>query len=216
MRLRMAQNRRRVRDRARERPPRRDALEFLHLPFDAALVVRSREVRHQSDPLHGAMRCQQVERRHRFGRSESKPVHAGVDLEHDVELRPGRRRIEHLELGTLMNRNRKIMLHGQRHFRRFEQAFEQCDAFAVACFAQSYRRFDFKQGKTVGSFKRKYRPRKSMAVRVCLHHREHPGTRRTPAHDAEVVAHRIDADDGFDGTHGSIFRIEDWGLRIED
>ena len=69
--------------------------------------------------------------------------------------------------------------------------------------------FDLEQGQPVGIFKCAHRPRETVAVRIRLHHRERARARRTPAHDAEVVAHRTGADDGFNGTHFLGVRIED-------
>jgi len=135
---------------------------------------------------------------------EAGAVHAGVDLQPDVDRRGERRRLQHAQLGLVVHDQPQAVGGGRVQFGSFEHALEQQDRADDAGRAQLQRLFQERDGEAVGfAGERPSAAHGAVAVGVRLDHRERPAA-VAPAGEAVVVTEGVEVDQGAGGAHGGI------------
>ena len=119
-------------------------------------------------------------------RREAEAVHAGVDLDEDLERARQHRAFEHRGLLLRMDDGREPALRELGEFALVEEALDQQDATRVQALAQRRRGLELDQRQAVGVVQRRQHALEPVAVRVRLDHRQDLGARRRLARTPQV------------------------------
>ena len=144
----IAQDRRRIREAARQRLAACHALErsSCHATPRASSAL-AKCVISVIAPTPGCS-LQARERGGKLCRLEPQPVHAGVELDPHVERGAGRQIAQHVDLLGAVDDAREPVLGDDAKLARLEKAFEQHDALRVTGVAQPHRGFELDRRRT--------------------------------------------------------------------
>ena len=133
----------------------------------------------------------------------AEAVHAGVDLEEDLDGPRQMRGLEHAHLIDVVYDHGESLVRDLRELGRFEEAFEQQDAAGVALLAQGDRRVELDEREPVGIGEGGQHALQAVAVCVGLDHREELRACDVPARHLDVGPQRSEIDLGMKGSgHG--------------
>lgn len=137
------------------------------------------------------------------GRIEAQAVHAGVELEPDVEWNIQAGGEERLALFRALDHQVQAQLPGEGVFARLEAAFQQQDARAGVQGADFRGLLQAGHGEAIGIVvQRGNHFARTVAIGVRLDHRERLALRRAALGQGIVVANGGKVDGGNEGTHG--------------
>ncbi|CFW36991.1 Uncharacterised protein [Bordetella pertussis] len=124
-------------------------------------------------------------------RRETQPVHAAVELYHDVDAARQPRMRQHVELLARMHGGGEMIAVDDFQVGRLEEAFEQQDRAAPARFAAAHGLLQVQHGQALGRRETGHRLFDAMAVGIGLDDRPDGGRRavRLGRHVIEMTTH---------------------------
>src|SRR6185437_4981350 len=128
---------------------------------------------HKRKRRHRRRAHQSFGRRARFIRRNAEPVHAGIDLQVDVDRTRKRGLLEHAHLLGRMDDDRQRMRRDVIELRRIEKAFEQQDRAPIAARAQLQCGIELDQRESVRRGERRQHAAHAVSIRIRLDDRQY-------------------------------------------
>ncbi len=123
-------------------------------------------MRHQPQRRHGWRGGEPLADSSDLRRTESKAVHAGVDLDENFQRPHQRRALQHLHLLDVVHDDSQATRGNLAQLLLGEKALEQKDAAHVVLFAQRHCGIELDERQPVGVFERRQDARESVPVGI--------------------------------------------------